>query len=57
MAGFILILSELVIVLHKSEPTTRPEADLKDEIVESVIPKPITKVFLRIDSFNLIVIF
>ena len=42
MTGFCPILSEFVIVSHNILPTTSPFADLRDEIVLSVIPKPIT---------------
>jgi len=46
VTGFCLILSELLIVLHNKDPTTKPLADFKEDIVLSVIPKPITKFFL-----------
>jgi len=44
----------LVIVLHNKEPTTKPFADFRDDIVLSVIPKPITKFFLGLILFILL---
>jgi hypothetical protein len=46
MAGFCPILSELVIILHSILPITSPLADLREDIVFSVIPNPITRFFL-----------
>ena len=39
------VLGQLAIVLHNILPTTSPLADFNDEIVLSVIPKPITRFF------------
>jgi hypothetical protein len=50
VTGFWRFLIEFDISLHKALPTTNPSAFLKDAMVFSVIPKPIT-IFLFLLSF------
>ena len=56
MAGFCFFLIDSDILLHNALPTTRPSAFFNDEMVLTVIPKPITK-FLDLFIFLILSIY
>ena len=49
MTGFCRFFKDSLIPLHNALPTTKPSAFLKDDIVFSVIPKPITAFFVLLN--------